>query len=690
MPGVEGASVNFAAEKLTVKGYITESQIEQAGAFDQITVKHADKKNDEPAFLTKKKWIQVGIAAVFVLAGWGSHFLNGETHTITVLLFFLAIMIGGYDLFAQGLKNLRSFIFDMKTLMTVAVIGAALIGEWGEGALVVVLFAVSEALESYSMDQARRSLRTIMKQRPEEATVVRGESTFSVPVSAVEPGEKLVVLSGEQIPLDGEVTEGRSAVNEAAITGESMPQIKKSGDHVYAGSLNEEGVLYVEATKKAADSKLAKIIHLVEEAQAEKAPAQKFVDRFAYYYTPAIILLAFLIMIIPPLIFGASWNEWVYLGLATLVVGCPCALVISTPVAIVTAIGTAAKNGVLIKGGVYLEEWSRLNTIAFDKTGTLTKGEPEVSDFLPVDQSNGADVLRYTAALEAYSTHPLAKAVVNYASSTHEQADHLLVENVETHLGKGVEGYVNGSCIRAGNPHWIQEILPQAWSSEVDALVDSLQKDGKTTVIAVIDERVAGVFALQDSLREDAAALMQDLAELKINKRVLLTGDQKVSAEAISNGLGLTDVYAEMMPEDKLTELERLASNRNKVAMVGDGINDAPALAKADIGIAMGAGTDTALETADTALMKNDLSQIPKTIRLSRKTMRIIKQNILFALGLKAFALLLVPFGLLTLWIAIVADMGATLLVTLNSLRLLRQRKTREYGTEKSLRPKLS
>ncbi|MBM7661502.1 Cd2+/Zn2+-exporting ATPase [Bacillus mesophilus] len=618
-----------------------------------------------------KKHANVILSAVFLFMGWLSGYLYGEESLTSILAYVASIIIGGHRLFANGLKNLVRIQFDMRTLMTIAIIGAAFIGEWGEGAMVVILFAISEALESYSMDKARQSIRSLMDIAPKEALIRRGNQEMKISVDEILINDVLIVKPGQKIAMDGIVLKGTSAVNQATITGESVPVTKEVEDEVFAGTLNEEGILEILVTKKVEDTTIAKIIHLVEEAQAERAPSQAFVDVFAKYYTPFIILIAAGIAIVPPLFFGGDWNTWVYQGLAALVVGCPCALVISTPVSIVTAIGSAAKNGVLIKGGIHLEETGAIKAIAFDKTGTLTKGKPKVTDFINLTDQNTKESLKIIASLENLSQHPLAAAIMKKAEEEKVDYQNLQVEDFSSVTGKGLLGKVNGVEYYVGNPDYIGSI------TELDdhkkRSIKDLQLSGKTVIVAATKEQVISIIAIADEVRETSKAVIEKLHAIGIEKTVMLTGDNQGTAKAIGEQVGVTDIKAELMPQDKLDYIKELRKEYKKVAMVGDGVNDAPALAASSIGIAMGgAGTDTALETADIALMGDDLRKLPFTIKLSRKALTIIKQNITFSLGIKLIALLLVIPGWLTLWIAIFADMGATLLVTLNGLRLLR------------------
>jgi Cd2+/Zn2+-exporting ATPase len=669
---VKDAQVNFGAAKLTVIGEATVEELEKAGAFEGITVVPEAEQNEESSvpFWKKKTNVIAMISALFLIAGYVAAYTIGERHIATILLFAASIIIGGYHLLKTGLIHLTRLQFDMNTLMTIAVIGAACIGEWKEGAVVVFLFAISEALERYSMDTARRSIQRLMDIAPKKAVVLRDGKEYEVDVEDVVVGDTMMVKPGQKIAMDGIVLRGESSVNEAAITGESMPVAKTIGDEVYAGTLNVEGALEVRVTKRVEDSTIAKIIHLVEEAQAQRAPAQQFIDRFARYYTPAIMLIAFLLAIVPPLWFGGEWLTWVYRGLTVLVVGCPCALVISTPVAIVTAIGQAARKGVLIKGGAYLEEIGKLSAIAFDKTGTLTTGTPEVTVIHPFGDLDEKEVLKIAAAIEKQSEHPLASAILRKAEELQITLDSLQVSEFRAMTGKGAAARVNGTMYYIGKPSLFSDA---SICEDVRAQITRAQKQGNTVMLLGDETKVLGMIAVSDQLRENAAFVLETLRNLGITQTIMLTGDHETTARAIASSLPLTDIRAELLPEEKLTAIQTLQQQSGRIAMVGDGVNDAPALAAANIGIAMGdIGTDVALETADVVLMGDDLGQLPYAIRLGRKTMRIIQQNIALALLLKVLALVLIIPGWLTLWMAIFADMGATLLVLLNSLRLLR------------------
>ncbi len=671
LDGVKDAKVNFGAAKVTVFGETTIEELEKAGAFENLKIKPDKSRQTEKPESFWQKYSLLMISTLLIFVGYLSKEEVGDTHLYTLLAFLGAILISGYPLLKNGYKNLFRLEFNMNTLMAIAITGAVIIGEWGEGAIVVILFAISEKLETFSMDKARDSIQSLMNLAPNRATVRRNGEETELAVEDIRVHDTLLVKPGQKIAMDGIVTEGSSAVNQAAITGESVPAAKQQGDEVFAGTLNEEGFLEVEVTKTSEDTTLAKIIYLVEEAQSEKAPAQAFIDKFAKYYTPAIMAIALLVAVIPPL-FGASWSDWIYQGLAVLVVGCPCALVVSTPVAIVTAIGTAARNGVLIKGGIYLEEIGALKAIAFDKTGTLTNGTPKVTDVHWLKEEDHRKHLAIVQSLESHSQHPLGKALVAYAENM-EVSEDIHVADFTSITGKGVKGQFENKTYWMGNAELALDMIQRGTADSVNQQIASLQADGKTVMLYGDHTDVIAIFAVRDEPRAESQSILKQIHDLTISNTIMLTGDHEQTANAIASEIGVKNTKAQLLPQEKLNFIKEYQKKYGKVGMVGDGINDAPALATADVGIAMGgAGTDTALETADLALMGDDLSKLPFTIRLSKRALSIIKQNISFAIGIKLVALLLVIPGWLTLWIAIFADMGATLLVTLNALRLLR------------------
>ncbi|AXF55441.1 heavy metal translocating P-type ATPase [Salicibibacter kimchii] len=676
LDGVTDAKVNFPASKITVYGSTTKEQLEKAGSFENLKVRsaHAPDESEsahQPSFF--QKYQTVILAILFFSFGVASQIVNGGENPLTWLAYATSMVVGGYTLFKAGLMNVIRLRFDMKTLMTVAVIGAAIIGEWAEGALVVILFAISEELEGFSMDRARQSIRSLMDIAPKEALIKRNGQEMTVHVNDIAIGDIMIVKPGQKAAMDGVVVAGHSSINQAAVTGESIPVEKNRDDEVFAGTLNEEGFLEVRVTKHVEDTTISKVIHLVEEAQAERAPAQAFVDRFAKYYTPAVMVLAMLVAVLPPLVMGATWEAWIYQGLAVLVVACPCALVISTPVSIVTAIGNAAKNGVLIKGGAYLEEAGSLKAIAFDKTGTLTKGVPVVTDFSLFHPGDEDELLAKVTALESRSQHPLASAIVDQAKQANISYHHHEVQDFTSITGKGIKGTIDGTTYYVGNLSLWEDVLGYVIDPDIRSSLEDLQKQGKTGMFIGTEQSVLALIAVADEVRDTSQEVISKLHDIGIDQTIMLTGDHQDTASAIGKQVGVTDVQANLLPEDKLSYVQAYREKDRKVAMVGDGVNDAPALAASNVGIAMGgAGTDTALETADVALMGDDLQKLPYTMELSRRALRIIKQNISFSLGIKFLALLLVIPGWLTLWIAILADVGATLLVTANGLRLLR------------------
>ncbi|EAC6500159.1 cadmium-translocating P-type ATPase CadA [Listeria monocytogenes] len=673
IPKVTDAKVNFGAGKISIEGEATIAEIEAAGAFENLKVQ--SEHDTEPRIETKEPFVKRNwnllVSLFLIILALVSQVVNGEDALLTEGLFILAIIIGGFSLFKEGFSDLFKLDFSMESLMTIAIIGAAIIGEWTEGSIVVILFAISEALERFSMDKARQSIRSLMDIAPKEALIRRNNVEQMINVSKIEVGDIMIIKPGQKIAMDGQVIKGHSSVNQAAITGESVPIEKNINDDIFAGTINEEGALEVKVTKHVNDTTIAKIIHLVEEAQGERAPAQAFVDKFAKYYTPTIMVIAALIVIVPPLFFNGDWNTWLYQGLSLLVVGCPCSLVISTPVSIVSAIGNSAKNGVLVKGGIYLEEIGGLKAIAFDKTGTLTKGTPTVTDFTTVDSKDEEKYFSIITALESYSQHPLASAILKEADNRAISYKSVVVDEFTSITGKGIQGNIEGITYLVGSPKLFESILTD--NSKIIETYQRLQQQRKTAMLLGTDKQILAVIAVADELRESSKAVIEKLHDLGIEHTIMLTGDNATTAQSIGKQTGVTEIKGDLMPQDKLDYIKSLKETYGKVAMVGDGINDAPALAASTVGIAMGgAGTDTALETADVALMGDDLQKLPFIVKLSRQTLRIIKQNITFSLGIKLLALLLVVPGWLTLWIAILADMGATILVTLNGLRLMK------------------
>jgi Cd2+/Zn2+-exporting ATPase len=587
------------------------------------------------------------------------------------LLYLASIVTGGIYTARRAFAATRVLSLDINVLMLIAVAGAIAIGEWSEGATVTFLFAFAQILEARTMDRARNAIRALMDLTPPEALVRRNGVEIRVPVDEVRIGEMLLVRPGEKIPLDGVIAAGAGPVNQAPITGESLPVEKVIGDGVYAGTINGYGALDVQVTHLRKDTTLAHIVALVERAQSQRAPSQMFVERFAKYYTPAVILLAVGVALIPPLAAGQPFDAWLYRALVLLVISCPCALVISTPVSVVSAIAAAARTGVLIKGGAHLERVGSVRCVAFDKTGTLTRGVPHVVEVVPLNATAVDEILEIAAGLEARSEHPVGRAILARAVESGIALPHS--EEFQSIPGRGAEAVVDGQPALVGNHRLIEE--RGLCDANIHAKLDALAASGRTAVLVARPGRPLGIIALADRPREASRDVIDTLRRQGIERIVMLTGDNQASADVLARELGIDEARAELLPQDKVEAVGELRRKYGIVAMVGDGVNDAPALAAADVGIAMGAaGTDAALETADIALMADELMKIPFAIRLGRATLRNIQMNVTLSLGLKAIFLALGVVGAATLWMAVVADMGASLLVIANGMRLMRAR----------------
>ena len=587
-----------------------------------------------------------------------------------MIAYWVGIFAGLWIVGPKAWYAARSLRPDMNLLMFIAVAGAVAIGEWFEAAPVAFLFSLSLLLESWSVSRARRAIAALMDLAPSTARLLSedGKET-EVPPEQVEVGQHVVVRPGERIPIDGRVIRGTSDVNQAPITGESVPVTKSIGAEVFAGTINGDGALVVECTRPAGDTTLARIVRLVADAQSRKAPSEKWVERFARYYTPAVMLLALLVLLVPPLLFQASRSEWIYRSLVLLVIACPCALVISTPVSVVAALAAAARQGVLVKGGEFIEAPAHLRAIAFDKTGTLTEGRPRVVDVVPLDGHSDSELLARAAALEVHSNHPLAQAIVKAAEERGVQP--LTATDFAILPGKGARGLIEGREFWLGSHRYLEERGQE--TPEIHERLEAMQDAGRTVVVVGNERHVCGLIALADTPRASAHKTLRRLRSLGIEQLIMLTGDNQGTAEAIARDLEIDMVQAELLPEEKVRAVEQTVKRVGPTTMVGDGINDAPALAVATLGVAMGAaGSDAAIETADIALMSDDLEKLPWLVAHSRRTLRIIRQNITFALAVKALFVLLTFAGYASLWAAIAADMGASLLVIFNGLRLLR------------------
>ncbi|MHB6338078.1 heavy metal translocating P-type ATPase [Klebsiella pneumoniae] len=642
----------------------------QALGFEAQVVDTAEVASPSAApVTTPTNWWPLGISLVTASAAEAVYWLHNGNHWSVVVLALVAVFTGGLSTYKKGWIALKNRNLNMNALMSIAVTGAMLIGHWPEAAMVMVLFALAEVIEAKSLDRARNAIRGLLDLTPEQATVQQADGTWrEVGAKQITIGARVRVKPGERIALDGEVLEGRSAVNQAPITGESLPVEKSPGDSVFAGTINESGSFEYRVTALANNSTLARIIHAVEAAQGSRAPTQRFVDQFARWYTPVVFGVAIAVALLPPLFMGAAWLDWIYRALVLLVVACPCALVISTPVSIVSGLAAAARHGILIKGGVYLEEGRKLRWLALDKTGTITHGKPAQTDFVTWGNALASDSRSIAASLAARSDHPVSKAVAQAAQT--DGVALLDVAEFNALPGRGVQGQINGATYHLGNHRMLEEL--RQCTPELEQRIAALETAGKTVVMLVGAKGVHGLFAVADTIKDSSKRAIAELHALGINT-VMLTGDNPHTAQAIAAQAGIDRAQGNQLPDDKLREVEQLSRN-GKVGMVGDGINDAPALARADIGFAMGAaGTDTAIETADVALMDDDLRKIPTFVRLSRATAQVLMQNIVLALGIKAVFLVLTFTGHATMWMAVFADMGASLLVVGNGLRLLRR-----------------
>jgi len=637
-------------------------------------------------WLTHGRTVMCTTSGIAATAGFLSHWLlhgnirhalaeggRSEAHgfpPLSIGFYLIAVLAGGWFIFPKALAALRRFRADMNLLMTIAVFGAIGIGEWFEAATVTFLFSLSLLLEAWSIGHARHAISALFSIVPPVARYrsPHDGNIMEKPVEDVPLGATVLVRPGERIPLDGQITKGSASVNQAPITGESLPVEKQIGDEVFAGTINEDGAIEFRVTKPAADATLARIIHMVEEAQSRRAPSEQWVEKFAHYYTPAMICLAVAIAVIPPLIVGGNWARWFYESLVMLVIACPCALVISTPVAIVAALATAARSGIIIKGGAFLEEAGRLKIVFFDKTGTLTHGHPEVQRIIPLNGHTEEELFDRAAALEVHSRHPLARAIMRRAEQLRRTINP--AENYHEFRGRGGQGEIGGRTFWIGSHRLLHE--KQMESDDMHRTLDAFEDAGHSVVAVGNEDHVCGLISMADGVRDNALAIVADLKRAGVEKVIILTGDNQGTARAISEKIGADEFHAELLPEGKLKAIEEAKRRYGAVAMVGDGINDAPALAAANLGIAMAAaGTDAAIETADIALMSDDLSRLPWLIRHGHRTLSVIRQNIGFALSVKLLFTVLALANIATLWMAIAADMGASLLVIMNALRLL-------------------
>ncbi|MGJ7114863.1 zinc/cadmium/mercury/lead-transporting ATPase [Morganella morganii] len=664
---VTQAKVMFATEKLVVdaagdvRADVT-SAVQQAGfvLWDLNGGSAAPKKKEEQSLL--KQATPMLVLAVLIALSYVLEFVNP---VLGKYAFIASTLIGLFPIAKSSLRLIRSGTpFAIETLMTVAAVGAIIIGATEEAAMVILLFLLGEMLESYAAGRARRGVSALMALVPEDAVVIKDGQKVSVPVAQLRPGDIIEIAPGGRLPTDAELLSEFASFDESALTGESVPVERAQGEKVAAGSLSVDRAVQMKVVSEQGQNAIDRILTLIEEAEERRAPIERFIDRFSRYYTPMIMLFSALVIVIPPLFMGQEWYPWIYRGLTLLLIGCPCALVISTPAAITSALAAATRRGALIKGGAALEQLGTVTTVALDKTGTLTEGKPQVTDIVALNNHSDADVLTFASAVESGSHHPLAKAILERTEAlglTITEA-----ENRKAHAGKGVEGELSGVTILVSAPGKLADgLLTDAAAADVTRL----ENEGKTVVAVVAGNRLTGLIAMQDTLRSDAIEAISQLKAMGVSA-VMLTGDNPRAAAAIAGTIGM-DFRAGLMPEDKVKAVMAL-NNEHHTMMVGDGINDASAMKAASIGVAMGSGTDVALETADAALTHNRLTGIAEVITLSRATRKIIRENITIALGLKAVFLVTTLMGLTGLWVAVLADSGATALVTANAVRLLR------------------
>ncbi|GAB2025122.1 heavy metal translocating P-type ATPase [Lactovum odontotermitis] len=666
LPGVGNVQVNFSTGKMIatadsdkIARHDILKKVKQLGYSAALDGMPASNEATQQYFSQTKL---VTLSTILFIIGLGFEFLFRQNLSANIF-FALTMAIAGVKTFRSAWYGLRARSLDMYVLMTAASLGAAAIGDWLEGATILYLFFIGVHLQAKAVDKTRQSVKVLMQLTPKTASVKAADGKWlEQEIEQITVGSTVLVRAGEKIPLDGRVSRGLTEVNQAAITGESVSVLKQSGDEVFAGSLNETGTIEMSVTKLSSESTMSKIIKMVEKAQEDKAPSEAFIDKFARIYTPVVFAAALLMMIVPVLFLGTDWHLSIFKGLELLIVACPCALVISTPVSIVSAIGNAAKNGVLIKGGSFIEKAAKVSAVAFDKTGTITCGIPIVTEFIALN-GDESGALAIAASLEKNSTHPIARAIVDYAKNSN--TEFLDIGEEKNIPGKGVIGKLSGEDYAVGSA--------LLFSLNNDLLMLKKEKEalGNTVIFVGKEGRPFGVLLVQDTIRETTAQTMSQLENAGISKLVMLTGDNQIVAQNIAQSAGLTEVAAELMPEDKAEKIKALQKNY-RVAMVGDGINDAPALATSDLGIAMGgAGTDTAMETADVVLMSDNLHKLGFFFNLSKQTVRVIKQNVSLSLVVKLLVLVFIFGGTMPIWLAVMSDTGMAILVTLNALRLL-------------------
>lgn len=681
LPGIASISVSYAAEKMRVE-YDTQALHREdiIRRVRWVGYRVEAKEDPQQSWIRRNSDLVLSLVSGLALAiGFVLETVLGLPRLVAIVFYLLAYVAGGYDIARHAVKAALQLRFDIDVLMVLAAVGAALLGAWAEGAFLLFLFSLGHALEHYAMDRARRAVQALGELSPKTARVRRDGQEQELPVEELLRGDTVVVRPGERIPVDGEIVEGRSAVDQSPITGESVPVEKEKGDAVLAGTVNGEGSLEVRVTKLASDTTMARVVKMVEEAQTQKSPTQRFTERFERLFVPAAIVGVAFVMIVPPLVGWLPWPEAIRRGLTVLVAASPCALAIATPSAVLSGIAQAARNGVLIKGGVYLENLGALSAIAFDKTGTITRGQPEVAAIIPLNGADERELLRLAAAVESRSNHPLALAVVRKAAAA-GLSQLPSIGELESLTGRGVRAKVNGQIVHIGNlrmfdagePPEPGERRPPRVPEDIASQVNLLEAEGKTTMLVHDGQRFLGILALADQLRPEARPTLQSLRRLGVKSLIMLTGDNERVAATIAGEVGLTEFQANLLPEAKVEAIKSLLDAHGRAAMVGDGVNDAPALAASTVGIAMGAGgTDVALETADVALMADDLSKLPFAVGLSRASRRIIRQNLVASLAVIALLMPAALSGAAGIGVAVVFHEVSTLLVVANALRLL-------------------
>lgn len=678
--GIGSVSVNLIAATATVHHPADFDPAKIRAVIESTGVRVIDQEETSFIAANKTRVALVALSGIWLGIGLALDWSDAAPDIVLLAVFGLATILGGLLIFPKAYRAILQKSLDMNVLMSVAVIGAFAIREYSESATVVFLFSLAELLESFSVARARNAIRAVLKLTPQIAQVIKGDKILSVPVLEVGLGELIVVRPGDSFPLDGMVVEGTSSVNQAPLTGESVPVDKKAGDPVFAGTINENGALTVKVTKGFQDTKISRVLKLIEEAQQQKAPSEAFVDRFAKIYTPVVFLLAIGVAALPPLLFGSAGDVWFYRALVLLVIACPCALVLATPISVVSGLASLARQGVLVKGGKYLEALGKIKAIAMDKTGTLTEGKFKVQTFRTFGEAQESEVLKVAIALERLSSHPLAKAVLEYGKSFSEAVPE--VKNFAAIPGRGTEGWVDSCLYFAGNHKLAHEL--GVCSDEIEAYLSELEQQALSVIIVGHKPHdahrgsVMGIFGLGDTLKTNAREAIQDLHRIGISKVIVLSGDNQKTVDALCKIAGVDEGKGDLLPEDKVVEIKKLTAQFTNVAMVGDGVNDAPALANATIGVSMGAaGTDSAIETSDVSLMQDDLSQLPNAVAHGRRVLRMIQFNIGFAIITKLIFLILAVIGYSNLWLAVAADMGASIFVTLNALRLIRSHSPR-------------